>query len=150
MYPVLLTTHSMMRWLVILAGIVAAVHAWRASSWRTPARASVAGLFFTVFFDVQLLLGLVLYFVFSPVTTVAIRHGAAAMSNDVTRFWLVEHPFGMIVALVLAHIGRAKSRRATENQRERRHAATYFTLAVLIMLVTTPWPFMAYGRPLLW
>ena len=149
MYPVLLTTHSIVRWLVIAAGVVAAVHAWRASFWRTPARASAAGLFFTVFFDVQLLLGLVLYFLFSPITTVAIHHVGAATSNDVTRFWLVEHPFGMTVALVLAHVGRAKSRRATEHQRERRHAAIYFTLAVLIVLVTTPWPFMAYGRPLI-
>jgi hypothetical protein len=148
MYSALLTAHSILRWLVIAAGVVAAVHAWRASAWRTPARASAAGLFFAVLFDVQVLLGLILYFVSSPVTTAAIHSVGPAMSNDVVRFWLVEHPFGMIVALVLTHVGRAKSRDAAEDQRRRRQAAVYFTLAILLVLITMPWPFMPYGRPL--
>ncbi len=148
MYSALLTAHSILRWLVIVAGLVAAVHAWRAAAWRSPARASAAGLFFTIFFDLQVVLGLILYFVLSPITTAALHRVSAAMSNDVTRFWLVEHPFGMIVALVLAHIARGKSRHAAEDQRRRRRAAIYFTLAIAIVLITAPWPFMPYGRPL--
>ncbi len=149
MYSALLTAHSILRWLVIVAGLVAAVHAWRAAAWRSPARPSAAGLLFTIFFDLQLLLGLVLYFVLSPITTTALHRFGSSMSSDVVRFWLVEHPFGMIVALVLAHIGRAKSRGGTEDQRRRRQAAIYFTIAVIIILLTMPWPFMPYGRPLL-
>ena len=149
MYSALLTAHSILRWFVIVAGLVAAAHAWRAAGWRTPARPSAAGLIFTVSFDVQLLLGLTLYFVFSPTTTAAMRAIGPAMSNDVVRFWLVEHPFGMIVALVLAHIGRAKSRGGTEDRRRRRQAANYFTLAILIVIISAPWPFMPYGRPLI-
>jgi hypothetical protein len=149
MYSILVTTHSILRWLVIGAGLLAAVHAWRASSWRSPATAPAAGVFFTVFFDVQLLVGLSLYFFLSPITTAALHRFRAAMSNDIARFWLVEHPFGMLVALVLAHVGRAKSRRAVEDQRQRRLAAIYFTLAIVIVLLAAPWPFMRYGRPLL-
>ncbi len=148
-YPVLLTAHSILRWLVIVAGIVAAVHAWRAAGWRSPARASAAGLFYTVFFDLQMLVGVILYFVLSPVTTAAFRAAGPAMGNNVARFWLVEHPFGMIVALMLAHIGRSTSRGATEDQGGRRRAAIYFTLSILLVLITTPWPFMPYGRPLI-
>ncbi len=149
MYAVLLTFHSILRWLVIITGIVAAVRAWRASSSTITATASSEGLVFTVLFDIQFLFGLLLYFVASPITTAALHHFADAMSNDVVRFWVVEHPFGMIVALALAHIGRATSRRAQSPPRQRR-AATYFTLAVLVVVITTPWPFMPYGRSLIW
>jgi hypothetical protein len=148
MYSTLLAAHSALRWLVIVAGIVAAVHAWRAAAWRTPARASAAGLFFTIIFDLQVTLGLILYLLLSPITTAAIHNVGSAMSNDISRFWLIEHPFGMVVALVLAHNGRGKSRRATEDRGGRRRAAIYLTLAILIVLITIPWPFMPYGRPL--
>ena len=148
MYSVFLTTHSIVRWLVIIAGIVAAIRAWRASSSTVAASVSAEGLVFTVLFDIQLLLGLLLYLVFSPITTAAVHHLGGAMSNAVVRFWAVEHPFGMIVALALAHVGRARSRRAQTPPQQRR-AATFFSLAILVVIVTTPWPFLPYGRPLI-
>src|SRR5512142_1042601 len=101
MYSVLLTVHSILRWLVIVAGVVAAVRAWRASSSTVVATASSEGLIFTVFFDLQFLVGLLLYFVASPLTTAALHHLGGAMSNELLRFWAIEHPFGMIVALAL-------------------------------------------------
>ena len=147
MYSILLTTHSILRWFVIVAGVVAAMRAWRAASSTVAASTAAEGLVFTVLFDLQFLLGVALYFVVSPITTAAIHRFGSAMSNDVLRFWVVEHPFGMIVALILAHIGRAKSRRA-QNPPQQRRAAIYFSLSILIVLATTPWPFLPYGRPL--
>ncbi len=149
MYSVLLAVHSILRWLVIAAGVVAAARAWRAASSTVAATAASEGLVFTVFFDIQFLVGLLLYFVASPVTTATLHHFGTAMSNDILRFWAIEHPFGMIVALALAHVGRARSRRAQAPPQQRR-AALFFALSVLIVLVTTPWPFLPYGRPLIW
>jgi len=56
---------------------------------------------------------------------------------------------GMLAGLALAHIGRAKARRASDDRRQRRRAAIYFTLAILIVVLSAPWPFLPYGRPLL-
>jgi hypothetical protein len=73
----------------------------------------------------------------------------AAMSNDLARFWTIEHPFGMAVALTLAHIGRVRSRQAIVDARRARRAAVYFTLAILVIILSIPWPGLPYGRPLL-
>jgi hypothetical protein len=147
-YSALLTTHSILRWLVIVTGLLAANRAWRASSSTVAAGTSSAGLVFTVLFDLQLLIGLLLYFLASPITTAALHRFGGAMSNDVLRFWMIEHPFGMLAGFGLAHIARAKSRRA-QNPAERRRAAIYFSLAILAVIATIPWPFLPYGRPLL-
>ena len=146
MYSACLTAHSLLRWAVVVAGLVAAARAWPAASrWRP----SPWGAVFTVLFDVQVTLGLILYFLLSPITTTAIHRMGAVMSNDVARFWAIEHPVGMLAALALAHIGRVKARRAADDPRMRRRAAIYLTLAIAIVLFSVPWPFLPYGRPLL-
>jgi hypothetical protein len=100
--------------------------------------------------DVQLLLGLLLYFVFSPLTTVALKDFGAAMSNPVQRFFAVDHVVAMVIAVVLAHVGRALSRRAADAQGKHRLAAILYGLAVLAIVLAIPWPFeTGVGRPLL-
>src|SRR5512146_1997179 len=138
MYSIFLTAHSLLRWAVIVAGLVAAVRAWQAAASRETAPVSPAGLIFTTLFDVQMLLGLLLYFFLSPLTSNALHHAGRLMSHDVLRFWAVEHPIGMILALTLAHIGRAKLRATLPDVRQRRRAAVYFTVAILIVLLATP------------
>jgi hypothetical protein len=71
------------------------------------------------------------------------------MANDVARFWLVEHPVAMILALALAHIGRARIRRATSDRARFGRVAVFHGISVLLVIVGTPWPGMAYGRSLL-
>ncbi len=167
MYALLLAIHSWVRWLVILAGVYAVLDAARQvpapmadTAGRTtapPQPPSVAlqavsarrlsGLLFTTVIDVQFLLGILLYGFFSPITTAAMTHFGSAMGNDVARFWAVEHPIGMIAALVLAHIGRARARRAAPGVR--RPGLLFYVLALVIVLVAIPWPSRPYGRPLL-
>jgi NhaP-type Na+/H+ or K+/H+ antiporter len=102
---------------------------------------------FLLFFDLQFLVGLLLYAVFSPLTRAAFTDFGAAMRDSVLRFFAVEHIFGMVVALALAHIGRGRLRRLTDDTARHRTMAIFFTLALVIMLVTIPWPFMPAGRP---
>ncbi len=150
MYPVLIVLHSWLRWAVVLLGLVAV---FRAISGRSSGRAwgtrdDSAGRFYTILFDVQLLIGLLLYVFASPIVTMARQHMGESMANDVTRFWLVEHPFGMIVALALAHIGRVRVRKAATDRSRFGRAALFYGLSLLVALLTTPWPGLAHGRPL--
>ena len=60
----------------------------------------------------QMLVGLLLYFVFSPLTKAALGDFAGAMKDPLMRFWAVEHVFGMIIGVALAHVGMTRARRA--------------------------------------
>ena len=146
MYNVVLILHSFVRWLVIIVGIVAAVKAVRGwygkEGWLS--FDDRLGMIFTMVIDIQLLLGLLLYIFFSPLTRVVFRDLGAAMANAEIRFFAVEHILLMIVALVLAHVGRAVSRRAHAAALKHRQAAIFFSLALFLILVSIPW-----SRPLL-
>jgi hypothetical protein len=150
MFTAVLVVHSYLRWLVLAFAAMAVlrgVAGWHGKGLFTPAD-DRAGRFFTVLLDVQLLLGLMLYFVLSPVTRAAMTNFGEVMGNSVLRFWAVEHIFGMLVAVALAHIGRAKTRRLNDSTSRHKAAAIYFGLALLIILATIPWPFMPAARPL--
>ena len=70
------------------------------------------------------------------------------MANETVRYWTVEHGFGMIIAIAFAHVGRVSIRRKADPLAKNRSAAIWLTISVVIMLLTLPWPFMTYGRPL--
>lgn len=150
LYAAVLTIHSWLRWLVVLAGIVAFVRAATGASSRrpwTPADDRSA-FWFSIALDVQFVLGLVLYIFLSPFTHAAFGDIGAAMKNPGLRFWLVEHPFGMLVAIALVHIGRGRARK-TDSLRRHRVLAIFFALALVPLLVSIPWPGTPAARPLL-
>lgn len=54
----------------------------------------------------------------------------------------------MLAALVLAHVGRVRIRKAGDPRRKRRLALIFFGLALVAIVASLPWPGMATGRPL--
>ena len=151
MYSPLLFLHSWLRWVVLLTGIFAVVKAVGGMNGKrawAPADAR-AGLFFIISCDLQLLIGLALYLVFSPTVQAAFGNIGAAMRNPEYRFYVVEHLLGMIVAIALAHVGRTRSKKAATDGARFKSAVIFYGLALLIMLASIPWPGMAGGRPLI-
>jgi hypothetical protein len=150
MYAIVLTIHSWLRWIVLLAGVVAflrsAVGASRRTRW-TPAD-DRTGFWFTIVLDTQVLLGLVLYVFLSPFTRAAFGDLGEAMRNSGLRFWAIEHTFGMIIGVALAHVGRVRARK-TDSLRRHRVVAIFFGLALVAIAASIPWPGMPAGRPLL-
>ena len=77
MYPLVLTLHSCLRWIVRASSASVAVVrfctglAGPAREWQ-PLDSRLA-TYFPMLIDIQLLLGLLLYFVLSPITTGALR-----------------------------------------------------------------------------
>lgn len=150
MYSSALWLHSLLRWAVLVTGLVA----WfRAISGKTANRGwtpqdDLWGLLLSASADLQLLVGLGLYFL-SPITRIGIRNFAAAMQIDTARFFTVEHPVGMLVAIALIHVARVKIRKAAEPARKHRLAMILFGIALVVMIISIPWPGLPVSRPLL-
>jgi len=147
MYSTILFFHSWLRWIALIAGVGATF----AALGRGEARAKSAerwGLIFMITLDVQLLLGLLLYGVLSPYTAAAMKDFGAAMRDPVLRFWAVEHLAVMLLAVILVHVGRVLARKAADVDKKRKRLLICFGLAVLLILLRTPWPGTAVARPL--
>lgn len=148
MYSATLLVHSWVRWAVVIAGVLALVRAIAGASGRRPWTSADdrAGLWFTIALDVQILIGLYLYFALSPFTAEALKNFGGAMRSPTLRFWAVEHAFGMLLGVVLAHVGRMRLRKA-ESARRHTIAAIFFGIALVVLLASIPWPGTPNGRP---
>ena len=150
MYEFTLMIHSWLRWAVLIAAFASIATAFSIRPGTGgDARADRWGLLFMIAMDLQLLIGFLLYFALSPFTREALTDFGAAMANPALRFWAVEHVFGMVIAVVLAHIGRARTKSARGDDRKHRAAMIFYTLALIVIVLSIPWPGMPNGRPLL-
>jgi hypothetical protein len=149
MYTVVLIFHYWLRWAALVAGVgaIATTAADRAEMSRT-GRAEMWGLALMIALDVQMLLGLLLYFVLSPFTTEAMNDFGAAMRNPALRFFAVEHIALMFAAVIVVHVGRVLARKARTPEQKRSRLLICFILATIAMLFAIPWPGMPSGRPL--
>ena len=144
MYGFTLWLHSTLRWFVLIFLLVALVQAYTGwfqnKAWGKGHK--VPNLLLMIFADLQLLLGLFMYFITSQIVQSAFKGGmGAAMKNNVMRFWAVEHISMMLLAIVLIHIGYAKAKRAESAVQKHKAAAIFFTIALVVIFAAIPWPF---------
>ena len=141
MYEIVLSLHNVLRWLVLVAGVLAvfgAVAGWTGARAWTPSSAG-AGHLFTISLDVQFLLGILLYAMLSPVTRAAFADFGAAMANPDLRFFAVEHALLMVLALMAAHVGKVRAPKAATDAKRHRTAAIWYGVALLLILAGMPW-----------
>lgn len=100
----------------------------------------------TILADVQLLLGLALYFWLSPWTQQARANFGAAMKDPTLRFWAVEHGSAMLLAIASIHIGKVLSGKAKDETARHRRTAIWFGIAFALFLAMSPWPFSGVPR----
>ena len=146
MYTLVLVLHSWLRWVALVAGVGATFAAL--TDRGGPARADLWGLVLMMALDIQMLLGLLLYLVLSPVTQSAMQDFGAAMKNPSVRFFAVEHVSLMLAAIVLVHVGRVLARKATTPDAKRMRLIMCRGGATILMLLAMPWPGLVSERPL--
>lgn len=144
MYPVVLGTHNLVRWLIIGAGLWAVVLAWRGWARGGPwtSREAVATRAFVGLLDLQFLLGLILYGI-SPLTRIAFRDMGAAMRDPPVRYFVVEHVVVMVLAIAAAHVGAVMIKRAPTDMARYQRASIWLAIALAAVIGFVPW-----ARPL--
>ena len=147
---IILILHSLLRWAVLILGFWAI---WNGISGYFGKRSFTANdnrsnLFFMISCDIQLLIGLVLYF--NNGWFARLKDMSHSMKDPYIRFFTVEHLTLMLVAWVLVHIGKASVKKASTDASKHKRAMLFFGFAIILILAAIPWPFRhAIGRPLL-
>lgn len=144
LYDILRHAHSVGRWIVILLLLFAIINSLLAGSRPFIKSDNRLGLLLTIFTDLMLLVGIYLYVVGERGYKVLQNSNMGVVMKDAgARFYAVEHIAGMLIAIVLIHIGKAQARKPIGDSAKHRRTMLFYLLALLIILVSIPWPFRA-------
>ena len=130
----LISAHSGLRYVVLILLLAAIFRAFTKKTYTAGARK--LNLFALIATHTQIMIGLVLYF-----TSEKVRFVSDMMSDTFSRFFAVEHIFGMILAAVFITIGYSKSKKAETPEAKNKKIALFYTLALILILASIPWPF---------
>lgn len=150
MYTGLLHTHNLLRYVIIILLITALIKSfagWFGKKEYTASDNKIS-LFLLISAHIQLIIGLVLYFV-SPITKNAMSDMGAAMKDTVLRFWATEHLSAMIIGIILITLGRIMGKKGKTDGAKFRRQAIFFLLATVLIFSAIPWPWaeMGIARP---
>lgn len=135
MYSGLVHAHSGLRWIALVLLVVAsltAISKWLGRSGYTDGNRKLY-LFTLIFVHLQLVIGLILYFI-SP------KVNFNMLSEKVYRFYTVEHITGMLIAIALVTVGYSLSKRASDTTKKQRLIGIFYGIGLLLILASIPWP----------
>lgn len=96
-------------------------------------------LFTLITSHIQLLIGIVLYFV-SPYFQALGEVGMGGVMKDSTlRLYLVEHPLIMIISVILITVGYSKHKKKLTSHPKFKTLSIFYTLALIFVLSRIPW-----------
>lgn len=141
MYPLILQIHSILRWAVLVFGILAILRGFQGARKNAEFTDSdrKMGLFFLISAHTQLLLGLILYLFLSPTTQAAFQDFGAAMKDSSLRYFAVEHIFVNILAVILITVAYSKNKKSTDNLEKHKRAWKLYLIAILLIISRIPW-----------
>ncbi|MCF7566962.1 hypothetical protein L3X37_01105 [Sabulilitoribacter arenilitoris] len=140
MYETILNLHSYWAYLVLIILIIAVGNALFKSfgDKEYSAKDFRISLFTLIVSHIQLLIGLILYFV-SPRFDLWSELGGKVMSNSIARLYLVEHPFVNILAIALITMGYSKHKKKLTSNSKLKTIAIFYTIALVLFLSRIPW-----------
>jgi len=142
LYSFLLHLHSVVRWVVLLLLLIAIFNSLTAGNRLFTRGDARTGSMLTGFADLMFLIGIVIWY-FGPrgYKFIESMGMGAAMKDSYARFFAIEHPVGMLIAIILLHIGKAQGKKAITDKSKHRRTLVFYLLALLIILLSIPWPF---------
>jgi branched-subunit amino acid permease len=133
MYEFFKQLHSGFRYVVIvlvLLAIIQSLIGWLGKKPYTELNRK-NNLFALISAHTQLLIGIVLYFL-SPL----VQFNSQTMKNDTTRYFTVEHWFGMVIAIALITIGHSKAKKMELSESKHKTISIFYIIAMLVIIGT--------------
>lgn len=97
-------------------------------------------LFALITMHIQLLIGIVLFFMKDYFSTIEQVGGMGeVMKNSELRSLIIEHPLTMIIAVALVTIGYSKHKKKLTSRPKFKMLAIFYTLALVLVLAKIPW-----------
>ncbi|WP_153799706.1 hypothetical protein [Foetidibacter luteolus] len=144
----LLHLHNLLRWVIIILLLVNIFRHFSAANKPYTAGDKKLGLFLMIAAHTTLLIGLY-QVIFGRFGWVHVPEGTPIMKDKFWRFFLIEHPVGMLIAIVLITIGKGVAKKSIPDAAKHKKAAILFTIAFIFILASVPWPFReGIARPL--
>ena len=136
MYNFIQKFHSGWAYLAILVLVIAVVNSFigKSSQKEFTAKDRKIALFALIGTHIQLLVGLVLYFL-SPLGLAVFGQ----MKNEAFRLTSLEHPLVNIIAIVLITIGWSKHKKKTEDAAKFKTFVIFYGIALVLILARIPW-----------
>jgi hypothetical protein len=144
--------HNLLRWLILILLVISIAKAytgWKGKKTFSPGDKKI-WLFTMTAAHITLLLGLLqLFFGRYGIITSSLPEGTSVMKNKFYRFFWIEHPFIMIISVILITLGYGMAKKSVPDEVKYRKAFVYFLVALIFILIGIPWPFREIvGRPI--
>ena len=136
--------HSILRYFILLFALIVVVQSLLGILGKRKFKAinKQSALVLLIFCDLQILLGLLLYYLKGMANLFS---GGDVMKDPAKRFWAVEHGFGMIVAIVLVHMGYSVTKKLIDDDRKFKKLFWFVFIALIIIVATIPWEWRVPG-----
>lgn len=144
----MLHLHSFLRWVILLLLVIAIVKSITGIAGNKPFSNGdrKVGLFLMISCDIMLLIGLYLWFIGGNGLELIRAKGMGEIMGEARyRFFAVEHLISMVIAISLVHVGRGFAKKNIADGIKHRRTLLFFVLALLVILITIPWPFREVG-----
>lgn len=136
MYTAIQTAHSIFAYIVLALLFIAALNAITGLTSKRffKDKDLRLSLFALIVSHLQLLLGIVIYFI-SPLGLSSLGQ----MSDSALRLTSLEHPLINIVAIVFITIGWSKHKKEESHNGKYKKIAIFYTIGLLLILSRLPW-----------
>lgn len=146
MYNAILHLHSGLRWVVLILLLVVVYRSLTAGKRPFNDMDRKYGLFTMIVCDIMLLIGVYQWLAGGwGLSSFQHQDMKVVMQNATMRFFAIEHPIGMLIAIIMVHIGKSYAKKTIPDPVKHKRTLLFFGLALLIILISLPWPFREAG-----